>query len=72
METVVLVQEGALHELLLGTHLQCKLGTHLQCKLGFALMAKETRLTDLLTGEDYSQEDLAHQSVHTGGANQPL
>ena len=38
----------------------------------FTLIAKEeTQLTDLLTGEDYSQKDMANYSVPRG-ANQPL
>jgi hypothetical protein len=47
IETVVLAQEGAPHDLLLGTDLQTK--------LGFALVAEDgSKLTDLLTGEEHS------------------
>ena len=47
LDTVVLVQEGAPHDLLLGTDLQPK--------LGFALVAADgTKLTDLLTGKEHS------------------
>ena len=64
VEAIVLVQEGALHELLVGTDLQSK--------LGFALVAKdETRLTDLLTGADYTRKDVVHWGAPTGGADQP-
>ena len=47
LDTVVLVQGGAPHDLLLGTDLQPK--------LGFALVATDgNKLTDLLTGKEHS------------------
>ena len=58
VEAVVLVQEGAPHELLLGTDLQSK--------LGFILVAEEeTKLIDLLTGEDCSAKEFAPRSAPT-------
>ena len=60
VEAVVLVQEGALHELLLGTDLQSK--------LGFALVAEEMKLVDLLNGQE---KDFARRSPSSaGGASQ--
>ena len=61
VEVVVLVQEGAPHELLLGTDVQSK--------LGFALVVEEeTKLVDLLTGQE---KDFAQRNPSSaGGASQ--
>jgi len=60
---VVLVQEGAPHDLLLGTDLQPK--------LSFALVVAEgTKLTDLITGEECPHLIHEQRTVKAGGGHQ--
>ena len=62
-QAMILLQEGAPHDLLLGTDLQPK--------LGFALVAAEgTKLTDLITGEECPHLTREQGTVKAGGGHQ--